>query len=151
MTEVHSLLTHLIFYQKQVQLRNPSGPIYLVNLINNHLIWLIVSNTSKFQTINQLKIDINAFKSTLLTKNCIIVGMTIYNSIFESKGGIYQTPKTNDQIIGGHGVCIVGFDDVKKLFKFRNSWGVSWGDRGYGYIKYEDINKLITDAYIITL
>jgi len=103
---------------------------------------------SKYKTV---KLDINSFKSILLTNNCIIVGIIAYNTIVESKDGVYQTPKSNDQIIGGHGVCIVGYDDTKKLLKFRNSWGVSWGDKGYGYIKYDDINELITDAYIIIL
>jgi len=36
-----------------------------------------------------------------------------------------------------HAVVIVGYDDEKRLFRFKNSYGKSWGDQGYGYMPYE--------------
>lgn len=52
---------------------------------------------------------------------------------------------------GRHCVVIVGYDDDLQIFKFRNSWDGKlfyWGDKGYGYIKYEDIN-IITQGWIV--
>jgi C1A family cysteine protease len=105
----------------------------------------------KITNYKSLKVDISTFKNYLADKKCIIAGLTIYNSFSLSTNGVYPTPKINDQLEGGQGVCIVGYDDKTKLIKFRNSWGTGWGDNGYGYLKYNDISKLITDAYIIIL
>jgi Papain family cysteine protease len=51
--------------------------------------------------------------------------------------GIVNIPTSADTPDGGHAVLVVGYDSVKKLFKFRNSWGESWGDKGYGYLPYD--------------
>jgi len=37
---------------------------------------------------------------------------------------------------GGHSVVLVGYDDVKKIWIIKNSWGIGYGDNGYGYIPY---------------
>ena len=34
-------------------------------------------------------------------------------------------------------MSIVGYNDDKKYFIIRNSWGEYWGDNGYFYIDYE--------------
>ena len=33
----------------------------------------------------------------------------------------------------------VGYNDRQKCFIIRNSWGTSWGDRGYAYVPYDYI------------
>lgn len=38
---------------------------------------------------------------------------------------------------GGHAVLAVGYDDKNRAIKFRNSWGSSWGEKGYAWIPYE--------------
>jgi len=35
-----------------------------------------------------------------------------------------------------HTIVLVGYDDERGVWIIRNSWGTSWGDRGYGYIPY---------------
>jgi C1A family cysteine protease len=91
----------------------------------------------KYGTINQTLTDM---KSCLASKYPIVFGFTVYQS-FESdqvaKTGIVPMPGRNDSPLGGHAVLIVGYDDVKRLFKVRNSWGASWGDKGYFYMSYD--------------
>jgi C1A family cysteine protease len=46
-------------------------------------------------------------------------------------------PQTNEQMLGGHAVLAVGYDDAKQRFTVQNSWGTSWGDKGFFYMPYE--------------
>jgi hypothetical protein len=36
----------------------------------------------------------------------------------------------------GHCIVIVGYDDIKKAWLIRNSWGTGWGTNGYGWFGY---------------
>ena len=56
------------------------------------------------------------------------------------KGGIYKTK--NSKKAGGHAVALVGFDDAKKAWLIKNSWGEDWGEHGYGWISYSDTSGI---------
>jgi C1A family cysteine protease len=59
---------------------------------------------------------------------------------------------TKEQLLGGHAILLIGYDDKTKVFKFQNSWGVGWGDKGYGYIPYDYVldNNLAFDLCTVT-
>lgn len=80
------------------------------------------------------------------TKHCISVlglpvvyGITVYES-FESdevaKSGIVPIPGPSEQVLGGHCIVAVGYDDAAQLVLSRNSWGTDWGQAGYFQIPY---------------
>jgi C1A family cysteine protease len=52
---------------------------------------------------------------------------------------------------GGHALCLVGYDDDKEggSFEIMNSWGAKWGINGKFWVRYEDMHKLIKEAYEI--
>lgn len=41
-----------------------------------------------------------------------------------------------------HSVCIVGYNDMDRTFKFQNSFGEHWHDHGFGYISYDFIRNI---------
>lgn len=86
------------------------------------------SPTERRQLIEVLKANLDAGLP-------IIGGFICYSNIWNAVRGVI--PPRNGQIIGGHAILIVGYDDVKRQFKFKNSWGAGWGDRGYGYLPYD--------------
>lgn len=84
--------------------------------------------------------DLLQLKQCLIEGFPFVFGMQIYDS-FESdevgKSGIVPMPDTvKETHLGGHAVVCVGFDENKKHFICRNSWGASWGDKGYFYLPY---------------
>lgn len=49
-----------------------------------------------------------------------------------------------------HVIYLTGYDDSKKCFEFVNSWGIDWGDNGFGYLPYEYIIRgYVTNPYTI--
>ena len=62
------------------------------------------------------------------------------------------TPDEARDCHNGHAIVLVGYDDKTQLFEFRNSWGKSWGNKGYAFITYETINRVLwfNDTYAIT-
>jgi len=45
-------------------------------------------------------------------------------------------PKPGEEMIGGHAVLAVGYDDKTQRFIVRNSWGTTWGIKGYFTMPY---------------
>ena len=96
---------------------------------------------------------VTEMKRSLIINGPYLAGVDVYESWFTdkaSKTGVIPMPKSSDQYQGGHAICIVGYDDTKKLFKFKNSWGDNWGDDGYGYLTYDYMKKYCVDAWSAT-
>lgn len=51
-------------------------------------------------------------------------------------------------IWGNHFVTLVGYNDTEQRFKFINSWGDNWGDNGFGYVAYSNINQELDSAQV---
>ena len=91
-----------------------------------------------------------------------IFGLTIYSSIYEDSnkpGHIPFPDPERDEVIGGHTLVAVGYNDYKFIqcadpkkyskgaFLIRNSWGTSWGIEGYGWLPYDYVLGGLTAAW----
>jgi C1A family cysteine protease len=100
--------------------------------------------------------DIDGIRQVLaLKQQPVMTGIDVYAS-FESadvaKTGKVPIPKMSERKLGGHAVCIVGYDDTKKWFILANSWGETWGDKGYFYLPYDFfVKQYAYDFWIINL
>jgi len=55
-----------------------------------------------------------------------------------------------DDIPGeGHAMVAVGYDDAKRAFRIQNSFGQSWGNKGYGWFSYEFWKRNVRVAFVI--
>lgn len=89
--------------------------------------------------IQQIDQDVDHIKQALNAKLPVAFGVVVHQSFMSAdaaRTGNIPIPGNNDQVMGGHAICMVGYDDSKKCFIFQNSWGPEWGDKGYGYIPY---------------
>jgi C1A family cysteine protease len=83
--------------------------------------------------------NVNQMKGCLASGYPIVFGFTVYES-FESQQvastGSVPMPAHGEQLMGGHCVVAVGYDDAHQRFIVRNSWGTSWGMQGYCTMPY---------------
>jgi C1A family cysteine protease len=83
---------------------------------------------------------IQGMKAALAAKHPFVFGIVLYKSQMTKEvaaSGMLPLPPKGDEVVGGHAVCCVGYDDAKQAFIVRNSWGEGWGDKGYFYMPYE--------------
>jgi C1A family cysteine protease len=79
--------------------------------------------------------NLTDLKTRLAAGFPIMFGILIYENFFDSDNG--DIPMPEGEVLGGHALVLVGYNDSTSKFTFRNSWGTSWGDRGYGTIPYD--------------
>lgn len=73
-----------------------------------------------------------------------MLGFQVFESFMSeevAKTGEMPMPMEGEQIVGGHAVLAVGYDDARQSFIIRNSWGGSWGIDGYFHMPYEFIDS----------
>lgn len=121
--------------------------------------WISTGYARGYEPLRYFRLDFDIFTSPQTTlarlKDYLsrrIVwdfGFNCYESLFDDDSGNIPFPSSNENIIGGHAVLAVGYDDSKEIvnrrdnsktvgaFQIKNSWGESWGESGYGWVPYE--------------
>lgn len=83
--------------------------------------------------------NMTAMKSCLASGFPMVGGFSVYAQ-FESasvaRTGMVPYPAPNEELLGGHAILVVGYDDSIQRFICQNSWGISWGDKGFFYMPY---------------
>lgn len=94
------------------------------------------------------KIEASNIKSQINKDNPVIIKVPVNSSFYDLKSGAVLKKYDDSSSKGYHCVCIIGFDDEKKAFKFMNSWGKNWATKGFGYIHYDHVKEWIKEAYV---
>jgi len=98
--------------------------------------------------------NLESFKSWLAGTYGILCTFKMFEGFDNYQTGLYR-PSGQEGIARdgirwyGHGCLIVGYDDSQRCFKAINSWGEGWGQKGYFYFSYDDINNLVKESYVI--
>jgi C1A family cysteine protease len=100
--------------------------------------------SQRIQQYSRVSQNIADMKACLAGGDSFFFGFTVFSS-FEGQdvanSGIMQMPYRMEQVLGGHAVLAVGYDDARKIIIVRNSWGQQWGDKGYFYMPYSFITN----------
>jgi len=106
--------------------RKPAGRCYTE--AKDHLI-------TAYQRLSNLQ----EMKACLAQGMPFVFGFSVYEHVMTqavARTGVIRMPKRGERLEGGHAVMAVGYDDAAETLLFRNSWGESWGKKGYGQLPY---------------
>ncbi|MGK5087584.1 C1 family peptidase [Bdellovibrionota bacterium FG-2] len=82
---------------------------------------------------------------TALKKGPLITTLMVYADFMTYSSGVYK--HVTGSALGGHAVSLVGYDDVKRAWLIRNSWGKEWGDNGFGWVSWDDRSGVGADTW----
>lgn len=66
----------------------------------------------------------------------------------DARTGVIPGPE-GKAVLGAHAFAVVGYDE--RGFWIQNSWGASWGKRGFALISYDDWLEHISDVWVARL
>lgn len=95
-----------------------------------------------------------AIKAHLASVGPVVACFTVYEDFYFYGSGVYK--HVAGDLIGGHCICVVGYDDGQRCWIVKNSWGGSWGESGfvrfaYGSCGIDDMMWAIDQAVVTTL
>jgi hypothetical protein len=106
---------------------------------------LTYERLAKWDTPDNL---VGKVKKAIANKNPVVIGMQVSSTFYKAKGswnGVHTSKP------GGHAMVVVGYDDDKYggAFEILNSWGASWGNNGFIWVRYDDFKKNTKTAYVL--
>lgn len=98
---------------------------------------------------------INRVKESIYGENPVVISMICPESFDEiGSDGLWKPTESPDGDVNGrqhgrHAMCVVGYDNNKfgGAFEVQNSWGESFGNGGYVWIKYSDFARFVYQAF----
>ncbi|GHU26533.1 hypothetical protein FACS1894164_17750 [Spirochaetia bacterium] len=114
----------------------------------------LFATSRRYPIKDYVKLSVESFPLSVMVKKSIaeqkpvIFGMKTYRS-FKYVFDVYNPSWQLGMYEGGHGMCVVGYDDTKYggAFEILNSWGTNWGNGGYTWIPYALFDQLTMEAY----
>ena len=99
----------------------------------------LIYRIANYLSVNK---DEQAIKQALVGSQApLMMSVTLWESYRGAKvGGLIPVPQAGEKRIGGHCMCAVGYDAYG--IEFKNSWGATWGDKGYVWWPWAALNNV---------
>lgn len=108
---------------------------------------------SLFDAEASSRIKIDKTKIALAAHKPVIIAMRLRNNFaLLNDDSKYWLPMLGDTAFSSpHAMVVVGFDDGKNAFQIMNSWGTSWGNDGFCWVRYDDYAEHTRYAFEMNL
>ena len=93
--------------------------------------------------------NIEECKEVIYRYGAVNIAVDITSAWRSAPRGRIQMPTPNEPIEGSHSFAVFAYDDAIKRFEFVNSWGVNWGDKGFGSLPYEYFERYFQEAWLM--
>lgn len=96
-------------------------------------------------------LSVEDVRDAVISEGPVVVGVPWYYEMYVTKPSGLVT--LGGDLVGGHCLTIFGYHPGQsiagetgefKVFKWQNSWDVTYGRDGWGYIRYEDLRDLLS-------
>ena len=91
--------------------------------------------------------EVGNIKQAMLQYGAIVTAISINDRFIGYRAGVFDEDVQNGV---NHAGVLVGWDDERSAWIFRNSWGPQWGESGYMYIRY-GLSQVGTGAAFVNL
>lgn len=97
-----------------------------------------------FDQNTSIKDKINLIKTSLSNGFPVVIGAICPPSLFIAKD-VWIPTELPEKKYGGHAMCVVSYNNNKYggAFEVMNSWGKSWGNNGFCWVKYNDFHRFV--------
>ena len=96
-----------------------------------------------FKKDDNAKVKVMRTKRSIAEGKPVVIGMRIKESLktVSNQSPLWKPGGEYDKELGGHALCVVGYNDSLGVFEIMNSWGIAWGDNGFFRISYRDYSE----------
>lgn len=104
----------------------------------------------------RIKLSTDRLRAELARGRAIALGIVLTAGFRMLNGNRVPQPQAGEQTFGRHAVLSVGYQDGSPdpnagAFIIRNSWGETWGSRGYAWLPYTYVKALGQEAWRLRL
>lgn len=117
------------------------------NMLSKAQAHRIEQYTRLFEKTTTPEFRLQVIKKALSQQRPVLIGIECYESF---KQATTDWNGAKDRFVGGHALCVVGYDDQRAAFEVMNSWGKSWGEQGFTWIRYPDFLDIVKYAFEIS-
>jgi C1A family cysteine protease len=98
----------------------------------------VMQTAKRYKTISlaPLTQSVEVLESCIARGYPFIFGFSVYGQ-FDEATTILRKPKPTDVELWGHAAMATGYDQRKRIFRIRNSWGQTAHDKGYFDMDYD--------------
>ena len=105
--------------------------------------WGYVRRDAGIPSVKEMKEAISKYGAVAATVKVTPAFQAYKSGIFDEQASVSGPNDVN------HAITIVGWDDSKKAYLVKNSWGPNWGDKGYIWVEYGSNNIGYGAAWIV--
>jgi C1A family cysteine protease len=105
----------------------PYSPPNCNNCANRDTRVVTIAGHNAFRSADTFRVHLSSYWP-------MIACFDVYEDFFLYRCGIYSHQA--GELVGGHCVQVIGYDDQTGSWICKNSWGRNWGDRGFFEIGY---------------
>jgi hypothetical protein len=90
-------------------------------------------------------------KQRLAQGEPIVLAVPVYEELLlvNMRNTVVDVPVAGSRLYGGHALLVVGYDEGTRRFKFVNSWGAGWGERGFAYLSYDFMQQRAWEGWVL--
>jgi hypothetical protein len=119
------------------------------DVLEESIVNLCESDNLKKLKPDELKRNIIRMKREIYNNGPIISAMLVWSDLFSYKEGVYEHKEGDGEPTGGHAILIIGwgYDEKGEYWICKNSWGPSWGLKGFWHHRMGDACLLESNAH----